>query len=178
MKAHIRACLQLDDANSIAAKNDLAKGGLTKADNARKISSARVESVDYPFSMLSVKERRSRIRLEQESKCAVCSIPESWNGKPLKFELDHIDGDRTNEIRQNLRLICPNCHSQTPTYKIGNVKTPGVKRYSDEDVIEALKQNVSAYKAMVSLGMNPHGGNYQRLRRLVKNYNLTLPYSF
>jgi hypothetical protein len=51
--------------------------------------------------------------------CEVCGISEH-NGKPLKLECDHIDGDHTNNMITNLRLICPNCHSQTPTYKNKN----------------------------------------------------------
>lgn len=50
----------------------------------------------------------------KEKKCEVCNI-EDWLGKELSFELDHIDGDRNNNRLENLRIICPNCHSQTPT---------------------------------------------------------------
>jgi hypothetical protein len=49
-------------------------------------------------------------------KCGVCGILE-WNGEDLNLELDHIDGDRNNNNIGNLRFICPNCHSQTTTYK-------------------------------------------------------------
>jgi len=48
--------------------------------------------------------------------CSVCLI-DSWNGKAIKLELDHIDGSRTNHSLLNLRLLCPNCHSQTDTYR-------------------------------------------------------------
>jgi hypothetical protein len=51
--------------------------------------------------------------------CEVCNINE-WNGNPIKLECDHIDGDHTNNHIDNLRLICPNCHSQTDTYKNKN----------------------------------------------------------
>lgn len=47
--------------------------------------------------------------------CARCSIKE-WMGKPLTLHLDHVNGDRTDHRIQNLRLLCPNCHSQTDTY--------------------------------------------------------------
>jgi 5-methylcytosine-specific restriction endonuclease McrA len=52
-------------------------------------------------------------------KCEVCGISEH-NNKPLNLECDHIDGDHNNNLINNLRLICPNCHSQTPTYKNKN----------------------------------------------------------
>ncbi len=51
--------------------------------------------------------------------CELCKINE-WQGKPLKLECDHIDGDHSNNNIKNLRLICPNCHSQTDTYKNKN----------------------------------------------------------
>jgi len=51
-----------------------------------------------------------------DNSCTICGI-EDWNHKPLKLELDHIDGVRTNHELSNLRLLCPNCHSQTDTYR-------------------------------------------------------------
>jgi len=51
--------------------------------------------------------------------CAICDI-RIWNDKPLNLELDHIDGDRVNHSLSNLRLLCPNCHSQTDTYRSKN----------------------------------------------------------
>jgi ribosomal protein S27AE len=53
--------------------------------------------------------------------CSSCGITE-WNNKPLTMELDHIDGDRTNHKLSNLRMLCPNCHAQTETYRARNIK--------------------------------------------------------
>lgn len=63
---------------------------------------------------------REYILNEQESKCAICGISNIWNEKPLKFILDHIDGNAANSARENVRLICPNCDSQLDTYKSKN----------------------------------------------------------
>lgn len=46
--------------------------------------------------------------------CEICGITE-WNNKPAPIELDHIDGQHLNNKLENLRIICPNCHSQTDT---------------------------------------------------------------
>lgn len=53
------------------------------------------------------------------SKCQVCGV-QGWMGKPLVMDLEHMDGDPYNNSLSNLSLICPNCHSQTPTYKGAN----------------------------------------------------------
>lgn len=50
-----------------------------------------------------------------EYKCSKCKI-NSWNELPLVLHLDHINGDNLNHTIDNLRLLCPNCHSQTSTY--------------------------------------------------------------
>ena len=55
-----------------------------------------------------------------EYNCSMCKIKE-WNGKILVLELDHIDGNRTNHSVNNLRLLCPNCHSQTDTFRGKNI---------------------------------------------------------
>ena len=56
------------------------------------------------------------LREEQNNTCAICHRPTEWEGKLLVLILDHVDGSSTNNSRGNLRLICPNCNSQTPTF--------------------------------------------------------------
>ena len=51
----------------------------------------------------------------KENKCEECGIT-SYNNKPIVMHLDHIDGDNRNHKFKNLRLLCPNCHSQTDTW--------------------------------------------------------------
>jgi len=48
-------------------------------------------------------------------KCGECGISE-WNNKKLALHLDHINGKNSDHRLDNLRFLCPNCHSQTETY--------------------------------------------------------------
>jgi len=51
------------------------------------------------------------------AKCIECGNDDNWNGKPLVLQVDHIDGNSDNNKPENLRLLCPNCHSQQETSK-------------------------------------------------------------
>lgn len=51
-----------------------------------------------------------------EYKCSECPIIDTYNGKIISLQLDHINGIRNDHRLENLRWICPNCHSQTVTY--------------------------------------------------------------
>ena len=61
--------------------------------------------------------------------CSSCGIGEEWNGSKLILELDHIDGKAYNNTIENLRILCPNCHSQTDNYKAKNKSSDRIDRY-------------------------------------------------
>jgi hypothetical protein len=60
--------------------------------------------------------RRALIESGRIHKCEECGITNSWNNKPLTLQIDHKNGDILDNTPENLRFLCPNCHSQTETY--------------------------------------------------------------
>jgi hypothetical protein len=62
---------------------------------------------------------------ERGYSCETCQIS-SWKDKPLSLDLHHIDGDHTNNRKENLQLLCPNCHSQTDNYRNKKKGSTGV----------------------------------------------------
>lgn len=70
---------------------------------------------------------------EQDNKCSICNCENIHNNKLLVFVLDHIDGNASNNVRENLRLVCPNCDSQLDTYKSKNKNSARINRYKKED---------------------------------------------
>ena len=100
-----------------------------------------------------------------ENKCNSCSIS-SWLDNPISLELDHIDGNSTNNTVENLRLLCPNCHSQTPTFRGRNINS-GSKKVSDEELIALINESKNTRESLLKAGLAPKGGNYTRVSKLI-----------
>jgi 5-methylcytosine-specific restriction endonuclease McrA len=70
-----------------------------------------------------------------ENACVLCGHSGIWNGKPLSLQLDHKNGNRLDWRIENLRFLCPNCHSQTETFsgrklRKHPIRQPNLKAYS------------------------------------------------
>lgn len=80
-----------------------------------------LEHLLLPSTGRAVVRRRLLADRILENRCSICGISE-WCGAPLTLHIDHINGIRNDHRLANLRMLCPNCHSQTPTYGGRNVK--------------------------------------------------------
>lgn len=102
-------------------------------------------------------------------KCECCGI-DSWQGKLLTLQVDHINGIHHDNRPENLRFICPNCHSLTETFcGAGNT---GSHKVIDNDLIDAIVTSKNTRRALMKVGLTPKGGNYVRVQELVSKYKL------
>ncbi|MGW1797289.1 HNH endonuclease [Streptomyces sp. NPDC001984] len=60
---------------------------------------------------------RHLLRAGVPERCAMCGTGPRWNGKPLRLEVDHVNGEWWDNRPENLQLLCPNCHAVTDTYR-------------------------------------------------------------
>lgn len=84
-----------------------------------------------------------------EDLCVKCGIGPEWEGDPLTLHLDHIDGDNTNNLLENLRILCPNCHSQTSTWCGRNCKR-AKRTYNCNDCGKEISRGASKCSDCVS----------------------------
>lgn len=73
------------------------------------------DSID--FEDLSLTAKRKRLFKESNYSCSMCGFSTRRECGGIILEIDHIDGDHTNNSRENLRVLCPNCHALTPNFR-------------------------------------------------------------
>ncbi len=119
-----------------------------------------------PFEDQAWKRQRSTVIEEQGGRCLSCNNNE-WLGKPINLQVDHIDGNNQNNKRENLRALCPNCHSYTDTYCGKNINKQR-KYVPDELLIEEIKKGLSTRQVLINVGLTPKGLNYARVKKLAE----------
>jgi Zn finger protein HypA/HybF involved in hydrogenase expression len=105
---------------------------------------------------------------ERGHQCECCGLG-YWLDKPITLELEHIDGDNKNNIKTNLKLLCPNCHSQTGTWKGRNINSDRMlnkKFVSDQEFLDAINTTLNVRQALIKLGLTPKAANYKRAYEL------------
>lgn len=96
-------------------------GIIVSFDNSKKAENFKKKPIEYYLQKdikcdsKSLKKRLIEEGLKQ-NKCEFCGLEDVWNGLPITLQLDHINGDSSDNRLENLRILCPNCHSQTSTW--------------------------------------------------------------
>lgn len=106
---------------------------------------------------------KEKILQERPYKCEKCGISE-WQGQKLLLQVHHIDGNRYNNTRENLQILCPNCHSLTDNWCH---KKNGIQ-VSDDEFLIALSDTPNIYQACKKLNITPNQHNYARAKKLLK----------
>ncbi|MFD3717411.1 HNH endonuclease signature motif containing protein [Streptomyces sp. NPDC058674] len=89
-------------------------------DNRRRRSAGEILREDRSTTTVRVDNtrlRRALLETGREECCAMCGLAAVWQGEPLPLEIDHVDGNWRDNRAENLRFLCPNCHSTTDTYR-------------------------------------------------------------
>jgi len=101
--------------------NQSGKGISKPITDERKIILSDILEGKHPHYQSNKLRKRLIVEGVKERKCECCGLTE-WLGKNISLELDHIDGNCYNHRIENLRIVCPNCHAQTETYRGKNKK--------------------------------------------------------
>lgn len=111
--------------NSLNLKiNDLKDRAIKNKKNIFKKEQIPLEKVlvkNSTYNRKSIKERLLKLGI-LKNVCSICGQLPEWNGKPLTLQLDHINGVSNDNRLENLRIVCPHCHSQTNTFSGRNMK--------------------------------------------------------
>ena len=101
-------------------------------------------------------------------KCEVCGCDGHWQNGIISLELDHIDGDNTNNEISNLHYLCPNCHALTKTYRGKNKNIQSKVTVTDTQLLLALKSSPNIRQALIKVGLAPMGANYSRAKKILE----------
>jgi len=154
----------IEKARSVLLSTPSSKKGILK------YSEEEVFSINGPGRHLVKKLFLSKVKYE----CVECGTFQ-WKHNPITLELDHINGNNKDNRIENLRLLCPNCHSQTHTYK--NKEKRGFRKVSDEMILSVIPSCENIRQVLLAVGLQDQGANYARVKKIIQKYNINLKYA-
>lgn len=113
------------------------------------------------FSLNGIGSHKQVLLRERGHACESCGLSE-WKNVKIPIELEHCDGNNRNNSKENLLLLCPNCHALTKFYRGRNINK-GHTIVDDISIISAFKEHGNVRKTLIAVGMTPKGGNYDRV---------------
>ena len=122
---------------NLSSANFKGKNAYYETNKERKISPDKLFRINCKHTRTVLRRNIIRNNL-LPYKCAICGISK-WNNKTLSLELDHINGMNNDNRLENLRFLCPNCHSQTTTYGSRNQQ----RNESTYEITDELRELVS-----------------------------------
>jgi len=175
---HHNSCPAIRKRNSNGVKKAHQDGKMTpisatarEKSNCESIANALLSTFCVNSSLSNaVVKHRLITHIGRKEECEWCNLTTVWNGKPIVLHLDHINGINTDNRLENLRFLCPNCHSQTPTY-CGKTIT-GQQKVSDAELLTAISKSTNIRRALLYCGLTAKGLNYIRVRELMQKHNL------
>jgi 5-methylcytosine-specific restriction endonuclease McrA len=118
------------------------------------------ENSTYPRSRLRKNVINEKLIKYQ---CSICGNEGEWLGKKLTLDLDHINGNHNDHRLENLRFVCPNCHSQTPSFRNKNGDN---KKVTDDEIRNAVASTSTLRQALLKVGLSD-GRNYNRIYKIL-----------
>lgn len=140
--------------------------GKTKEEDSRIASREKYKIEDIfiensPYNRRVVRDYILRHNL-LKYQCALCGNDGEWQGQSLSLQLDHINGINNDNRLENLRWLCPNCHSQTETFSGRNRNKSNI---TNDDVLNAIEIGAtSAADICIMLGLSINGGNINKIK--------------
>lgn len=102
--------------------------------------------------------------------CESCKNTE-WLDSPIPLELEHTDGDNNNNTKENLKLLCCNCHALTPTWRRRKSTVSNNCKHTDATMKDAILSSYNMYEALRLLELK--WGSHSTLKRVMKEYSIS-----